>query len=98
MRDGSYEGKTLDDPEIREMFTRESILKSEWYAERLITRQQIELNALQNTIRRLSQQEPKDTETAAKLAELQARLKTVKGINYLKSLSGTLGADQIFGE
>ena len=98
MRDGSYEGKTLDDPKIREMFTRESILKSEWYAERLITRQQIELNALQNTIRRLSQQEPKNGDTAAKLAELQARLKTVKGINYLKSLSGTLGADQIFGE
>ena len=32
MRDGSYEGKTLDDPSLRQMFTRESILKSEWYA------------------------------------------------------------------
>ena len=97
MRDGSYEGKTLDDPSLRQMFTRESILKSEWYAERLMNRQQIEINLLQSAIRRLSSSENKDTATAAKIAELQAKLKTVKGINYLKSIYGTLGADSIFG-
>lgn len=97
MRDGSYEGKTLDDPSLRQMFTRESILKSEWYAERLMNRQQIELNLLQSAIRRLSTSENKDAATAAKIAELQAKLKTVKGINYLKSIYGTLGADSIFG-
>ena len=97
MRDGSYEGKTLDDPSLRQMFTRESILKSEWYAERLMNRQQIEINLLQSAIRRLSSSENKDAATAAKIAELQAKLKTVKGINYLKSISGTLGADSIFG-
>lgn len=97
MRDGSYEGKTLDDPSLRQMFTRESILKSEWYAERLMNRQQIEINLLQSAIRRLSSSENKDAATAAKIAELQAKLKTVKGINYLKSIYGTLGADSIFG-
>lgn len=79
------------------MFTRESILKSEWYAERLMNRQQIEINLLQSAIRRLSSSENKDAATAAKIAELQAKLKTVKGINYLKSIYGTLGADSIFG-
>lgn len=97
MRDGFYEGKTLDDPSLRQMFTRESILKSEWYAERLMNRQQIEINLLQSAIRRLSSSENKDAATAAKIAELQAKLKTVKGINYLKSIYGTLGADSIFG-
>ena len=97
MRDGSYEGRTLDDPDLRAMFTRESILKSEWYAERLITRQQIELASLQNTIRGLSAQEPKTEDAAAKISELQSRLKTVKGINYLKSLAGTIGADPFIG-
>lgn len=97
MRDGSYEGKTLDDPSLRQMFTRESILKSEWYAERLMNRQQIEINLLQSAIRGLSSSENKDAATAAKIAELQAKLKTVKGINYLKSIYGTLGADSIFG-
>lgn len=97
MRDGSYEGKTLDDLSLRQMFTLESILKSEWYAERLMNRQQIEINLLQSAIRRLSSSENKDAATAAKIAELQAKLKTVKGINYLKSIYGTLGADSIFG-
>ena len=69
MRDGSYEGRTLDDPDLRAMFTRESILKSEWYAERLITRQQIELAALQNTIRGLSAQDSKTEDAAAAPAE-----------------------------
>lgn len=97
MRDGSYEGRTLDDPDLRAMFTRESILKSEWYAERLITRQQIELAALQNTIRGLSAQDAKTEDAAAKVSELQSRLKTVKGLNYLKSLAGTIGADPFIG-
>ena len=97
MRDGSYKGRTLDDPDLRAMFTRESILKSEWYAERLITRQQIELAALQNTIRGLSAQDAKTEDAAAKVSELQSRLKTVKGINYLKSLAGTIGADPFIG-
>jgi len=36
---GNYEGKTIDDPSVREMFTRKGLLASEWYAERLATKQ-----------------------------------------------------------
>jgi hypothetical protein len=36
---GQYEGKTAADPEIRAIFTREYLLKSDWYQERLRTKQ-----------------------------------------------------------
>jgi phosphoenolpyruvate carboxykinase (diphosphate) len=39
---GDFKGKTLADPEIRVLFTRENMLASEWYAERLARRQKEE--------------------------------------------------------
>ena len=36
---GNYHGKQVDDPSVRAMFTRESLLASDWYAERLRTKQ-----------------------------------------------------------
>ncbi len=92
MRDGNYQGKTLNDSEIRDMFTFENIVSSEWYAERLITRQQIEVDAIQNRIAQLNN-ESKSEFLQAKLEELKGELKRKKGIGYLKSLRGTLGAD-----
>ena len=95
MKDGHYEGKTLDDPEIREMFSTENIRKSEWYAERLMTRQQIEVNNLQNLLQTM--QNASATDKSSALTEeinlVRSKLKQVKGISYLKSLGGTLGAD-----
>ncbi len=35
MAEGTFEGKTMDDPELRKQFTRESLLASDWYAQRL---------------------------------------------------------------
>ena len=40
MARGSYEGKTASDPEIRALFTREALLASDWYRERLAMKQQ----------------------------------------------------------
>ena len=34
MQDGHWEGKSLDDPALRELFTRENLLGSEWYRQR----------------------------------------------------------------
>ncbi|MDX1934559.1 MAG: hypothetical protein SFU56_18325 [Capsulimonadales bacterium] len=39
MRDNAFEGKTLRDPEIRSLFTRESLLASPWYAEHVCKKQ-----------------------------------------------------------
>ena len=95
MKDGNYEGKTLEDESIRKMFTFESVINSEWYAERLITRQQIEVNHLQTVLANLQSlpAEEKTSQTAAEIESVKARIKTVKSMGYLKSLAGTLGAD-----
>ncbi len=39
MAEGQYQGKDVHHPEIRAMFNRESLLDSDWYRERLITKQ-----------------------------------------------------------
>lgn len=95
MKDGHYEGKTLEDRSIRDMFSFENVLKSEWYAERIITRQQIEVNHLQTVLGILQSLPPeeKTQKTAAEIESVRARIKSVKSMGYLKSLSGTLGAD-----
>lgn len=46
MVDGSYEGKTASDPEIRALFDRDAVLASDWYQERL----QAKLNVKKQTI------------------------------------------------
>lgn len=37
---GEYQGLVLDSPELRRMFTRDALLASDWYAERLKVRQE----------------------------------------------------------
>lgn len=93
MRDGEYEGKGLDSPDIRQMFSAESIKNSEWYAERLICRQQIEVNSLQNRLLMLKDIAEKTPDELKEVEELKSALKRTKSIGYLKSLAGTLGAD-----
>ncbi|MBR4597619.1 MAG: hypothetical protein IKO42_04395, partial [Opitutales bacterium] len=99
MKDGNYGGKTLRDPEIRNMFRRDEILKSDWYAERLIAKQQMDLNSIQKNIaylnKRLQSANVLDSEAQikAKIAEAEAMLKSIKTLNSLKSLEGTLGVD-----
>ena len=88
-----WKGKTLDSPEIRNLFTLESIKNSEWYAERLISRQQIEVNALQHRLHEISDSPAKRAHEDSELAAVKSELKYKKSLGYLKSLAGTLGAD-----
>ncbi|HMC59397.1 MAG TPA: hypothetical protein VKJ01_09420, partial [Candidatus Solibacter sp.] len=39
MASGTWQGKGVDDPGVRAMFTRDALLASDWYAERLRTKQ-----------------------------------------------------------
>lgn len=93
MKDGNYQGKTLEDPEIRNLFNSETIKNSEWYYERLLTRQQIETNTLQNVINSLQKRAETDKSINDELNNVRATLKQVKSIGYLKSIVGTIGAD-----
>ena len=103
MAHGKYQGKTINAQEIREMFSRDYLLNSDWYQERLTIKQardkQRWLSNL-NYIKEKMDDIPTDDqdnqihfESSLKAAE--ERLTEVSSKNYLDHLQGTLGADWI---
>jgi len=103
MAEGQYEGKTIDDPAIREMFSREYLLQSDWYKERLIIKQQRDAALWQMNRNYVEQKMDETNESVTDLwADLQDRMENaeqmlewVNSDSYLERLQGTLGADWI---
>ena len=50
MRDDQYEGKGLEHPEIRALFTRESLLSSDWYRARLAAKREVDITLWQRHV------------------------------------------------
>lgn len=93
------EGWTLDDPELREMFTRESVLASDWYAERIDAKQAEAVRRAERGIVHLEQfmADPRNA-SACEEIDVQARLDQVRKFHdravtaeYRQQLVGTLG-------
>lgn len=93
------EGWTLDDPELREMFTRESVLASDWYAERIDAKQAEAVRRAERGIAHLEQfmADPRNA-SACEEIDVQARLDQVRKFHdravtaeYRQQLVGTLG-------
>jgi len=103
MAEGNYEGKTIDDPAIREMFTLDYLLNSDWYKERLVIKQQRDAALWQMNHDYVEQKMDEINESVTDLwAELQDQLENadqmrewVNSDSYLERLQGTLGADWI---
>ncbi len=105
MAHGHFEGMTAADPRIRQMFTREALLSSDWYADRLRTKQQRDialwqrhlgsLEAFQSNGRQRSA--PRGFHVEQRIEAARAMLEEVNGEAYLKSLTGMLGADPAMG-
>jgi len=106
MRDGHYNGKKISDPEIRAMFTREAIEKSDWYKERLVTFQKQEARRLEQGIEYMEsfvqsmkaddwkgQQIVQDLNVHARLDKCKKRLAEVKDKKFIDSIHGSLGVD-----
>ena len=81
MAHGHYEGRNVDDPAIRAMFTRDAVLDSTWYRERLRTKQARDIALWTRHV------EAVGTERAG------AGLARVSSPAYLDELAGTIGAD-----
>lgn len=93
------EGWTLDDPELREMFIRESVLASDWYAERIDAKQAEAVRRAERGIAHLEQfmADPRNA-SACEEIDVQARLDQVRKFHdravtaeYRQQLVGTLG-------
>ena len=95
-----FEGKGLEQPEIRALFTRENMLASDWYTERLAAKQRIDTRLWDRHVRALKTFLAKDNYAAEaarlgiadRLVQAQKSLQAVRSNDYLQRLHGTIGA------
>ena len=103
MVDGSFQSKTIRDPEIRNLFTKASLLASDWYPDRLRKRQFREQQLWQRHVQSLETffnsnefpEEKINMNISGRLEQSRQRLNTVLSAEYLKELHGTLGTDRL---
>ena len=98
---GHYEGKDVQHAGIRALFTRETLLKSAWYEERLSAKQNADVRLWQRQVKYLEDflVKPSHIESIAdlslrqRLAFARKELARVQAKDYVKWLQGTLGLD-----
>ena len=95
---GEYQGMRENDPRILIEFTRESLLASDWYHDRLRAKQSIDVALWTRhrvTLEKLiaNGAPPAQIDCTSRFAAANAQLKRVIGEDYLAGLVGTIGAD-----
>ena len=97
---GEYEGMTLESKEIRDLFKRENVISSDWYAERIKNKQKIDIQLMEQMIDNLESfifnpinasviKEFRYDERLNKAKEIKAYYYTDA---YLEELKGSIGA------
>ena len=100
---GSYEGQTINDAAVRTLFTKDYVLGSPWYAQRLKNKQQIEINLMAKKIANLEDfiANPINASVISEfhydsqLRKAREALTYLQSAEYLDSLKGTIGAETI---
>ena len=98
---GHYEGKGIEDKTLRALFTREALLDSDWYAQRLKARQRVERDLCQRQILYLEAflakatygKEARRLGIVERLERLQVQRQKLMSPDYVESLRGTLGTE-----
>ncbi len=101
MATGDFEGKSINDPEIRNMFTRESLLASDWYRRRLRAKKHRDINHWKAFEKRLTDHiaqrhhlyNEDELGINDRLAYVRTMLADAESPNYEEKIVGTLGAD-----
>jgi len=95
---GEYEGLRESDPKFRALFTRETLVASDWYQDRLRAKCNIERALWQRHCEALEDFVARSTDSVraaweSRVPETRARLSQVTDDRYLDELIGTIGAD-----
>ncbi len=99
MAEGSYEGRSINDPAVRKLFSRQALLDSGWYKQRLKTKQNRDVALWKRHIAsledfsRFADRFGDSFDVAERLPRARHRLALVSNSSYLDSLVGTIGAD-----
>jgi hypothetical protein len=100
---GHYRGLDVHAPEIRAMFTREALLESDWYRQRLQVKRERDLALWTRNLNELQRfrdnprnlEESRRLDLDARLAYVQARLDELSDPESWRLFIGTLGADPL---
>jgi hypothetical protein len=98
---GSWNGQDLSSPEVRHLFQRQAILDSDWYYQRLLGKQTIDIRRWQRHVFYLTEYCHRGTHQAvidrldlpARLQQAHRELETCQSAEYVEQLRGTLGVD-----
>ena len=94
---GSWEGHDVNSPKVRALFTLESVLESDWYQERLKTRQQNDIalwsRHVETLVDAIAREDDDRLDLESRLAMAQSELERVSAPEYLNSLRGMIGTD-----
>ncbi|MEM6980933.1 MAG: hypothetical protein AAF539_14830, partial [Planctomycetota bacterium] len=101
MINGTHKGHTIDDAEVRDLFTRDALLQSDWYGRRLQAKQHREVEhwrSMEQRIEAFMNRRGHDESVArldlpARLAYATSMKHKAQSGDYLGTLRGTLGAD-----
>jgi hypothetical protein len=101
MVEGNWNGHKADSPEVRNLFTRKSLLASDWYRERLVAKQKIDIKLWTRHVEYLQNYcDRPNYATVIQRLELKRRLERAKVAldnclqpSYLDELVGTIGVD-----
>jgi hypothetical protein len=99
---GSFEGKSIDDPQIRALFRREALLASDWYRERLRVKQNRDIALWErhgSALRafQLAGAPGSLLDLESRLVYAASQLARVGAAGYRSELEGTIGADPFHG-
>jgi hypothetical protein len=103
MAKGSFEGMAIGHPDLRRMFTRESVLQSEWYLDRLRIKRERDVALWMRHLAALAESRsgpgPSGIDLDLSLALAKAQIERVSSSpEYLSELVGTIGADPLCGQ
>jgi hypothetical protein len=101
MAEGAYEGKDAHHADVRRLFTREAVLSSDWYRDRLVAQRRGDERLWRRHLASLTAAlAGRDERSDAFRAELRRRkdlaiaaLERVTAPSYLEALDGTIGLD-----
>jgi hypothetical protein len=99
---GSYKGAGVEDPVVRSLFKRETVLVSEWYKKRLFVKQERDVALWRRHVDALERFRGGDSkqyvDVTDRLAAARRELERVSSPTYIEDLVGTIGADPFGGQ
>lgn len=101
MAHGSWNDRSIEDPEVRKLFTKESMLASSWYRDRLNAKREVDKRLWmrhENYLTRFVQTETNQPvvsrmDLQSRIQDVQQRLRFLETKEYLERIEGTLGVD-----